>query len=228
MKRTHLYAAPAAALLLTTVLGACGSDEQAAEDPTKSPASATTTPTPTPSPTPSDEESPLSQEELQARIITNAPPKDLMWSPPKAPADWQRLSTPQGSAQWQVGQEPCTVILDQPSGVGDGEEPTSEQVLDREAQRLGDSLKATGEPKTLSDDPVMVANQVVGLDGATQTRFAHRRLDYGNGAQADIRTHRAGDFALIAVVACGQGKFNELFESQIAPFLDKLRARTTY
>lgn len=220
MKHTRLYAA----LLVLGLLTGCGSGESGDEDSAGTPAAS---PSASPSESPSDEPT-LSQEDLQAKIMTNAPPKDLVWNFPDAPGHWQVVPTQQGAQQWQIGQEPCTLILDQPHGVGEAEEPNSQQVLEREVGRLGDSLQATGEPTTVADDPVMVPNQVVGLDGTTATRFAHAHVDYGNGAQADVRALRSGDFALIAMAACGQDRFADVFDKEIAPFLDKLAARTTY
>lgn len=223
MPQMRLATVPTAPILLTAIvaglLAGCGSDDTAAKD-----SGQTSSATPSASPT----EAEFSQDELQAKVIINAPPKDLAWMDPKAPSHWKRLQTKEGVAQWQIGDEPCTVILDQPGGVGSGKEPTSAQVVEREIGRIAASLKTPEKPKVVSDDPVMVANRVVGLDGTSSTKFAHARVDFGSGGEGDVRALRSGDFALIANAVCGQGRFADVFAAEIEPVLKRLSAKTSY
>lgn len=221
MTRLRGLAALIAALaLLASTAGCGGSDEKDAND-TAADNESSAESSPSASRT-------LSQDEIQARIISNAPPADLVWLVPEAPKGWKVLPSETGALQYHVGQEPCTVILDQPNGVGEAEEPTSIQVVEREVTRIGDSLQATDNPKWIVKDEVMVANKVTGLDGSAKTKFAHGRVSYNDATQADVRALRNGDFALIAAVACGQGRFDAVFDAQVAPFLAGLAAHTTY
>ena len=211
----------AAAVFTVFLVTACGGAAEKATDKES--------PTEKPSSSPSSTNA--SQEELQAKIVANSPPTNLTWALPKAPANWKKQETEPGVMQWQVGSQPCVVTISQPKGVGEAKEPTSDQVVIHEFQKIQRGVStagATAQPKVISADTVMVKNIVTGLDGETMTKFSTGGADFGNGAEARVRAHRSGDFALIASAVCGKGLMPKVYDTEIEPFMSSLVARTTY
>ncbi|WP_446665926.1 hypothetical protein [Flexivirga sp. B27] len=169
----------------------------------------------------------LSADEVQAKIVAGAPPKDLTWLHPKTPSSWQKLKTDgAGTLQWRV-EDTCVVTLDQPAGLGTKRTPTSEQVLEHTAEQTASALSASA-PKYHDRKTRMVPNVIVGFNGSAKVQMAQSLVDYGK-ARSRIVAYRKGDFALTAQSICGDAKtFSSASKSEIDPFIDKLQARTRY
>ncbi|KRA29430.1 MULTISPECIES: hypothetical protein [unclassified Nocardioides] len=167
----------------------------------------------------------LSEEELQAKIVTGAPPKELTWIIPSAPADWRELKAETGTRQWQVGDSRCIVTVNQPAGLGTGPTPTSEDVA---KDYVGISVKQTGatadlEPATQQ----LFANQVNSEDLQVQSEFAGVHFTGTSGLEGQSYGYRSGDFALRALALCGSGEYAD-HGAELEQFLRSLAARTTY
>lgn len=210
----------AASLLFTFT--ACGDDGGSGGTDTKTESSDTTESTDS---TGTDAGG-LSDEELQAKLVAGAPPKDLTWVVPTVPSGWKELETEAGTRQWQVGELPCVVTVNQPAGLGTDPKPTSEDVA---KDYIGISVKQTGATADLgpatqqlftnhvNDDAFEVQSQFIGVP-FTGTPGDVEGLAYG---------YRAGDFALRAIALCGGGQYATQ-GMELEEFLKSLTARTTY
>jgi hypothetical protein len=168
----------------------------------------------------------LSEEELQAKIVTGAPPKDLTWAVQPAPSDWRELKTEAGTRQWQVGDTRCIVTLNQPAGLGTDPKPTSEDVA---KDYIGLSIKQAGATAELGPAVAQLFTNHVNAD-AVQVQSQFVGVPF-TGSPGDVEGlaygYRAGDFALRAIALCGGGEYAD-HGTELEEFLKSLAAQTTY
>lgn len=167
-----------------------------------------------------------SQDELTSKIATDAPPEDVVWLRPDAPADWKTLEAEVGTQQWQVGDR-CVVTTSQPQGVGSEQSPTTDEVADEQVRRMASSAKLEDVPAA-DKSTVMVPAQVKGLDGRVEQKFATRQFTTDQNATYLIWARRYGDFAMLASAACGGGDFDTTYDQEIKPFMESLAVSVTY
>lgn len=178
-------------------------------------------------PAPSASSTALSDDDVTAKIIAGAPPKDVVWKPTQVPSDWKQLKTEQGAAQWQVGDSACLVGINQPAGVGSDDSPTDAEIADLQVQQIGQAIGEPGAPD-VTESTVMVSASVAGSSAQVEQKFVERSFRAGDEAQGLVRAHRYGDFALIAYTACGKGDYDQQYPASIEGFLDSLTVVLTY
>lgn len=222
MMRSALGALAAVTALTLT---ACGSDDDPGSsgkkaDPTSESSSESSLGSP------SSESGDLSAEELQAKVVTGEPPKDLAWVVPTAPSEWRELDAETGTRQWQVGESRCVVTLNQPAGVGTSDSPTSEEVANDYATSGVSSAGGTADLEPATER--LFPNHVNADAVEVQSQFAGVHF---TGTPGDIEGqaygYRAGDFALRALALCGNGEYAD-HGPALEGFLETLAAQTTY
>lgn len=208
----------AAALALLVVTGVTGLAGCGGEDATSEPVAPTSSP--------QGEDTSSLEDEVTAKIAADAPPKDLVWRIPTVPADWQRLKTDTGDAQWRVGDSRCIVYLAQPAGLGTSASPTSQEVVREYVKRSVSSARATPSYGEANDR--FVQNDVNSETVTVKTKVSGVPFTAAPGdIQGQAYAHRSGDFALAAVALCGGGEYDE-HGSAIEGFLGDLEIATTY
>ena len=206
------------------VLSACGSDTSKdsgadASDSPSSPESAspTTSPTEQPSAEPS-----MGDDELGA--IISGDPTDVSWQVGQVPSSWQSLQTDDGVGQWKVG-EGCILSMYQPAGLGDAEEPTQKQVLEK---YVADAESAAGTTLTISDRGSRMFPVDTGTDATMSTKLSRAHLTGDGGVEGEIYAYRSGDFALALSTLCANDVFAEGDASEFKPFIDQVVVSATY
>lgn len=217
------------AALVAGALGGCtsGAPEVSATSATSSravPSRASTTP-PTGSPSSGTTGN---QQDLEAKIVAGAPPKDLTWRYPRPPASWKKLKTDRGTMQWQVAGR-CVITLGQPAGLGTAATPDSRDVLEHTAEQNSTAFPGKPQPTYHGRRTRLVTNFVDGLQGTSQVTMQESLVHYGRSGRSRIVAYRSGDFALTAVSVCGTRQlFASASKSELDPFINKLQVRTTY
>lgn len=166
----------------------------------------------------------LSATDIEARIITGAPPEDLTWGRiGNLPADWTQLEADQGEVQVQVGDSQCAVLLSQPAGIEPNISP--EDVAHHHATAIldGAGVEPVLDPATFQLFPAAVNADVQMEVGFTEIHFS----DAEGRIEGDSYAYRAGEFALVALAACGEGDYAE-HGAGILEAIHGLAANITY
>lgn len=202
----------AAAFLLALVLAGC------------SVGGGQPSPSGTPDSSPSATASGLSATEIEARIVTGAPPEDLIWGWVEGiPSDWTEVEAGQGELQWQVGDSQCAVLLSQPAGIEPDISPEDVAHHHATATLEGAGVEPVLEPATFQMFPAEVNADVQIEIGFTEIHFS----DPEGRIEGDSYAYRAGEFALVALAACGEGDYAE-HSAEILGAIHGLAATITY
>ncbi|ROR90759.1 hypothetical protein [Nocardioides aurantiacus] len=209
------------AAFLLAVTG-CGGGEAGAEG---ADASASSSPSSSPSTEPSSSASSgsgPSDEDLGA--VVAAEPEDLVWDVGTVPADWRKMSTETGTAQWQVAPG-CLLTLQQPGGLRETT-PTQEQIVRGTVDRIAQQSKVGVEPGTVRRAQFPVTSNVEGTSQSAAVSVLDFRAP--KGVQGRVLAHRAGEFALILIAVCGREAFPQADKAEFAPFVRQLTIKATY
>lgn len=203
-------------------MSACDADDDPQADPTSSSSSSESS-------DPSDSGTTASDyagdTDLEAKVVAGVPPADLSWSVPDVPAGWKQASTENGTRQWQLGDSRCVVTLDQPSGLGTGPTPDSDQVATDYAKRAAGV--GGGTPALEPAGSRMVDNDVNDGGLTVQSKVSTVHFTSTGDIEGQGYGYRDGDFALAAVAICGGGEFAD-HATELESFLTGLGLVTTY
>ncbi len=189
---------------------------------------------------PTDKEKPAEQEksdepmskaelELLAKVTTNAPPKDLLWDVPgRMPDGWTtRVYEDEGTIEITVSPR-CVIQFRQPAGLGTEKMPDSAQVVLDFTEETG---RVAFDTQLAIAPPELVMFDATVDDEDLGARISFARADFSSesiaGLQGTNYAFRSGDFALIAMAACGGEEF-DLHGDQMREFVESARARVIY
>lgn len=212
---TRIPLAMASLLLPLTACSGEDSPSRAADDATTTEAAAETSAAPGEEATEPEETDAQEDDDGLGGFVTGQA-KDLQWRFAEPPASWTRLESETGTVQWRVG-ERCSVLLEQPAGLGTGRTPTREDVLERTVGRLESAVgtelqRETGERRLPGE---------TNRDARLMVTFATAHVT-GGEVEGDVFAYRAGDFALTLTAACGAGEYDDVHASDLEPWFDRL------